>query len=585
MSLTTDVISRNYQSTLQLVETLLRRDFRQRGYDSEISAELDDLCLSVIGHEPVVLLIQQVPFEPSVYQPLILSAIDEVKRLFFPDIRKKRFVSIDALNGDTEWLADEPEIAEESPQPELADALENLISRESCEYLQKIIAPVFPEWQHQLSYWWQSAQNRSFAEIAESIEQRLQLLKTHFPSGNFVNFAQIDSGQLLSDAEIRHIFLQFYLGMERSLPVAFLQTDGDNRAAMMVQTLFETLQLSPEHVLDQKDETFFIRHKLQSVYRYFNYSANRVLLNAFPAAIAPWQNSKIAPQFWDDPQNRVDAICWLVEKRLKLNPDALFRNSPGRDDFAANGLSYMFNTFYNSVSRALAEAYPEKQPWELGKVPFEFWNNDTAAAVIRWMIDQKNWHPDELPEKVRTRELTRKTFSEFGLATVFEKRFAKNIFRAISAAFPGRYYPWELGKVPGSYWEAPENVFSASRWVAEKAGIPETEIVPAVRQSRLTWQEFSQHSIGAVLKKHAKGDLVRMFAPQFWRSRREQLKEHKLLKKINHLKQAEHKTNLFHLLLYGLFYSQIQQSAHQNIQRYQRLERRIQLRSSQFSDR
>ncbi|MCB0287018.1 MAG: hypothetical protein KDE57_10210, partial [Calditrichaeota bacterium] len=78
---------------------------------------------------------------------------------------------------------------------------------------------------------------------------------------------------------------------------------------------------------------------------------------------------------------------------------------------------------------------------------------------------------------------------------------------------------------------------------------------------------------------------VRMFAPQFWRSRREQLKEHKLLKKINHLKQAEHKTNLFHLLLYGLFYSQIQQSAHQNIQRYQRLERRIQLRSSQFSDR
>ncbi|MCB0288609.1 MAG: hypothetical protein KDE57_18290, partial [Calditrichaeota bacterium] len=170
-------------------------------------------------------------FEPSVYQPLVLSAIDEVKRLFFPDIRKKRFVSIDALNGDTEWLADEPEIDEESPQPELADALENLISRESSEYLQNIIAPVFPEWQHQLSYWWQSTRNHSFAEIAETIEQRVQLLKTHFPSGNFVNFAQIDSEQSLNDAEIRHIFLQFYLGMERSLPTAFLQTDGDNRAA------------------------------------------------------------------------------------------------------------------------------------------------------------------------------------------------------------------------------------------------------------------------------------------------------------------------------------------------------------------
>ena len=195
--------------------------------------------------------------------------------------------------------------------------------------------------------------------------------------------------------------------------------------------------------------------------------------------------------------------------------EQLYSYALKRKDFSANGLSYLFNTYYNSASKAIAETYPHLRPWQIGKIPADVWTDETAAEAIRWMLQEKSWQEDDIPQHIQCGNLNRKTFSKFGLATLFEKRFGKNLFRAIDAAWPGRFEIWEIGNVPRSYWEDQTNVYRASSWIAGREGFDDREIVAAVRQNELVWQRLQKYSIGNALKKLSSGRLERLFAPFF----------------------------------------------------------------------
>lgn len=585
MLLSASQVSKNYSECYRLTASLLKQKFLRRGFDADPGhPEFIELCQSVIGHENVVLLLQTKNFIPADYQPVLEKAIDEVKRIFFPDICKKRFISLDTLESDSlayqeEWATD-PEPVAFPEEKEMAERLRKILSVESFEYFKNHLLPRLTDLDYSLQYLLQSPRLNADASSSAKIEKKIRLLRQFYPDGNIVFIGTVDGLGDLSDQQIIHIFLNMYLGLERAFPVNFLQRDGINRSALLVRFLIENiLNTRPETILEQKDETFFIRHKLQNVYRFFNYSANRVLRNAYPALIPPWLHSRSSARYWEEPQKRIEAIRWLVEQRLKLPVETLYKCPLSKDQFARHGLSYMFNQYYNSVSRALSEAYPHLEPWEIGKVPFEYWNEENTIRALRWMVERKGWQVDELPAKVRSREFNRKTFSEFGLATLFEKKFAKNIYRAISSAYPGRFEPWELGKVPSEYWTSPQNIYNASKWIAEQEGIEEHEIIPAIRRKRLTATVLSKYSIGAALKKICRGSIETIFAPFFWREQRFFLQEHKLLRKISILKNSERKTNLLHFLLYGLFHYDVHENSLQNIRRYDRIAHRIQRRS------
>ena len=64
----------------------------------------------------------------------------------------------------------------------------------------------------------------------------------------------------------------------------------------------------------------------------------------------------------------------------------LYKANINRNDFASNGLSFLFNKYYNSVSAALAEAYPEKFPWEFGNIQLSFWTDENSKQAIHWQI-------------------------------------------------------------------------------------------------------------------------------------------------------------------------------------------------------
>lgn len=579
MRLSAEQISQNYTRCYQLTAQLLNRKFRGRGFDADPEhQQFVDLCQSVVGHESVVVLLQKQQFDPSIYQSVLEEAIDEVKRLFFPDTCKKRFISLDALQSDFPDFQTVPKDGEDVEAPAISEEaiLENFrktLSAESFTYFRNCLLPSLPVWGWNLQYLFCNPGNHSsrFAEI----EKKLLLFKKFYPEG-IVSIENLNGLNDLSGQQVVNAFLNVYLEIERTFPPNFLQRDGEKRSALIVRFLIEKiLNIRPETILELKDETFFIQHKLQNVYRFFNYSANRVLRNAYPAMIPPWLHSRSSARYWENPRNRVEAVRWLVEHRLNISPGELYKHPLAKQAFARNGLSYMFNRHYNSVSKALSEAYPHLEPWEIGKVPYDYWNEENIARAVRWMVKKKGWDVTDLPAKLRSREFNRKTFSEFGLATLFEKKFAKNIYRAVSAAWPGQFEPWEMGKVPSEYWESPENVYNASKWIAEQEGIAVHQIVPAVRKKNLNISILRKYSIGAALKRLSKGNLEVIFAPFFWREHRNFLHEHKLLRKINLLKNAERKSNLLHFLLYGLFMYDVQEKSLQNIHRYERIAHRI----------
>ena len=409
-----------------------------------------------------------------------------------------------------------------------------------------------------------------------NLNRQIYLFQKFYPTGDIKFNNRIDCSKSLTKNQIVNIYLNVYLGIEKFFPKNFLQNNTNKRSAILVRFLVEEiLESDPQQILKQKDETLFIKHKLQNVYRQFNYSFNRVLGNAFSEIIYPWIASRVSAEFWQEKVNRMQAVQWLVEEKLEFNKNRLYEAQINRQDFSRNGLSFLYNNYYNSVSAALEEAYPEKNAWEFGSVPFTFWNDENSCNAIKWLIIQKGWKIEDLPLKYQTKELHRKTFSEFGLATLFEKKFNKNIYKAISFAFPDQFYPWEFGKVSSAHWTNVWNIFQASKWLAAKEGIEEHNIVQSVHSGDLSPKLFSKYSIGKALKSKCNNRIEHLFGLWFWKEHSTYLDEKRILKKIKKQNRKFIKMNVVKTVLYGLFAAEVLKNHHHQQRLYRRIQKRI----------
>ncbi|MGH1364814.1 MAG: hypothetical protein ACRBF0_14720 [Calditrichia bacterium] len=545
MQLSGAQVSANYQQAYSYSEQLLSELLRGRGYSQIDAHEHEELCQSALGEPAIVELLTTIVFSEKSYRETLLEAINSVRRIFFPDIGKRRFTSVDklehVLHAEEKEILVEPDV---DNSEQVLDHLLNVLSPEDGEYLSETILAAYPEW-------WRSLGRISFDEersdsTLKRIVETISLLRRFYPDGQIPLTVDLDGRKSLTDQQLCDSFFKCYVGIERRMPPHLFAKNGDERAAVLVRFLIEDLlQSTPEAILEQADEVFFLKHKLQNLYRRFNYSANRVLRNAYVDRIHPWIASRCDANYWEVETHRTEAVRWLIEERLGFMPEKLYRHSLKREHFASNGLSYLFNTYYNSASRAVAVAYPQLRPWQIGKIPASVWTDETAAEAIRWMISEKSWDVSELADRIRAGELTRKTFSEFGLATLFEKRFGKNLFRAINAAWPRRYEPWEIGNVPASYWSEKQNVFYASSWIAEQEGFSAEEIVPAVRKKEFAWQRLQKYSIGNALKRFSGGRIERLFAPLFVRDMQLEQEKSKNLRKARQLATVGDRKGLF----------------------------------------
>lgn len=258
---------------------------------------------------------------------------------------------------------------------------------------------------------------------------------------------KVDTG-LLSAVEVYKLVLSRKL---KAFPAGFWsEADGKENAKEITRHLIEEILMwSDEDIKKNYNGKLLIEYKLNGMkHNCFGNNLFQVLENAYPGKFMPWEMLKVSPSFWNDDNCRL-AVKWLIEDRLKLdlsNP----KRKINLDDFKENGLFGMLNTrFRNCPYKAIDFIYPGKfKEWEITKTVRGFWIRENAIIAVRWLFEEKlKWSDHEIKKNV-----TAATFSDNGLKGMMTKLFDGSPYKALDAAYPGRFMETDLQFLPSGYW-------------------------------------------------------------------------------------------------------------------------------------
>lgn len=210
---------------------------------------------------------------------------------------------------------------------------------------------------------------------------------------------------------------------------------------LAVKWLVETkLQLNEDELKEQLSQKLFKDNGLNGMLnRCFDFSPYKAISTAYPEKdYKPWEFNICPMGYWDDINNGIAAIKWLIEKKLKLS-DYELRNSLSLKLFDDNNLSGMLNVcFDSSPYKAICAAYPERdyKPWEFNAVPQGYWSNiNNGIKATRWLVEEKL----QLNEDKLKIELSQQLFKDNGLIGMLHSCFDGSPYKAINATYPGKF--------------------------------------------------------------------------------------------------------------------------------------------------
>lgn len=95
--------------------------------------------------------------------------------------------------------------------------------------------------------------------------------------------------------------------------------------------------------------------------------------------------------------------------------------------------------------------------------------------------------------------LTRHTFAENSLGTVFKMAFGCNISDAVTESYPNRFRPWEFDKISSGYWQGAQGrvrAQEATRWLVEtRLKLPFKEV------AFVSMDDFTRNGLGSMIRK------------------------------------------------------------------------------------
>lgn len=521
------VIKNRYALAYSFCRHLLQKKYQSRGIIYPVS---ESHIQSIIAYPKIVDLIQKNDFDEHLFKGPLLEAIEVTRKELFPDLARKRFMPLDAL----------------------ADTL--IVDEDDTEIIKSALK-------------FEDLSDVKIHALPEKAAGKIKLLKKLYPDFIIPDTSKLNSDEALSENEIIQIYKNILLGIEKSFPVNFLKYDALNRSKVLVTFLVEKiLCFNAVNIQSKLTIELLQKYNLSNICRFFNYSDAAVLHNAYPEIYPLWAGH-CPSGFWDNKTNRIKAVKWLVEVKMSVDISGPGKIVVSEKDFILNGLSYLFKQKYNSVSRALHEAYPLLKPWQTGSLPFSYWNNQNAAQAINWMFKRLDWTADELPLKFKTGELNRKTFSQFGLAGLFEKKFNCSFFKAIDCAFPGKFRYWEFQNVSESFWRNPENIILLKNWLwCKNVDYKQDETVSKVIQKHKFYKSFYRVYKNIAQFKRT----VNSINHEYSRSHKIYLRWQKLL---SHEKA---KTSAVNFLIYGFYSGIVKNSTAHTIEFVERKIRRLQ---------
>lgn len=283
-----------------------------------------------------------------------------------------------------------------------------------------------------------------------------------------------------------------------AFPRGFWQNpEATNNPQIIIRYLFEEkFKFSDDDIL-KLSANFFTKNKLGGMLAIcFNYSPFEAINAAYPGRFKPYQ-MYLAPQgYWNNRENGIDAIKWLIDEKLKLSDDEII-DSISKDFFKKHNLNGMLlHCFNGSPFGAINAAYPNRFKPSRFKYTYrdKYDSHEEYVKNVKWLIEEKLQLSDN--ELLDTASV--EMFEENNLSKTL-KYFNRSPFKAINAAYPGKYKFFQfkhIATAPVGFWKDDSNCIEVIRWlIEEKLKLSDNELMAS-----LSKEFFREHSLDSMLK-------------------------------------------------------------------------------------
>ncbi len=167
-------------------------------------------------------------------------------------------------------------------------------------------------------------------------------------------------------------------------------------------------------------------------------------------------------------------------------------------DFVENGLTTILRKY--NLYALLKMVKPDLKPWELNRVPNEYWNNPkNVKEAVEWLVNEM------VKKGKKIEDISAQDFKDAGLGGLIQYVELYELIRIVKPDLK----PWQLNQVPPGYWHNPENVKEAVEWLVEK------KAKEGKRIEEISVQDFIDAGLSTLFNKHKKAELLRMVKPDY----------------------------------------------------------------------
>ncbi|MBW9150364.1 DUF4046 domain-containing protein [Clostridium sp. CM028] len=139
-------------------------------------------------------------------------------------------------------------------------------------------------------------------------------------------------------------------------------TQERNRISALKYVFEVELQWSLDDIKEKLDWEIMKKQGVYTLHSYYP-SIHRICNALYPGIINPWElrHAEVSDYFWQEINNRKNAVKWLVQEKLKLKHTQISSRLK-KEHFLQYGLTELFSNQYNcSVKKAINEVFPERE--------------------------------------------------------------------------------------------------------------------------------------------------------------------------------------------------------------------------------
>lgn len=443
----------------------------------------------------------------TIYKDYMNDEIDELPDEIFKNKEYYSIVMKYLIEDKYKFSSDKEIIKNYSKKFLIENKIEKLLTNYSKNKLFNLINTVYP---NRFKLWevgavpkgfWKDDKNKIEA-IKHLIEVRLKLSDYELLNDlQDKHFDEYGLGSLYlvefkrsKNAVIKLAYPNRFYDWEFKMTPIEIWEDENNRRKAIKWMVEEKLKLSDDELKETLSKDMFKECKLTILLRkYFSCNPVRAIMFAYPNKFKAWEFNTIPKYYWYDDNNCIEAIKWLIEVKLKLKKEDVYKKLNFKL-FAENGLGCMVMTRFNSSPfKAINFAYPNQyNPWMFKTVPKNYWKeDDNCKKAIIWLVEEKlNLKPEEAYEKISMAH-----FKKHSLNGLLSQRFNGSCKSAIIFSYPTIYSVKKIEHKPKGYCSSKDKCVKATKWLIEE-------------KLKLTDDELKEKFCGKLFLENGLGGLI-----------------------------------------------------------------------------